>query len=131
MTTTPENTLKNSVKNPILSHADLHHLPYPDESFDVIVSNGVLHHTPDTQAAVTEVYRVLKPQGQAIIMLYCKNSWHYWINMFLLVGVFQGKIFCNPNWLGLATEWGGQKKQTMRQLIFLTNTTNLRLEVLF
>ena len=50
-----KNTLKDSTKNPVLSHADLHHLPYKDESFDVIVSNGVLHHTPSTKLALKSV----------------------------------------------------------------------------
>ena len=58
-----QNTLKNSVKNPILSHSDLHHLPYADESFDVIVSNGVLHHTPNTKNALKAVYPKLKKNG--------------------------------------------------------------------
>ena len=38
---------------------------------------GVLHHTPDTQKAVDELYRCLKPQkGKAIIMLYNKHSFY-------------------------------------------------------
>tara|TARA_Y100000590_G_scaffold467418_1_gene646279 strand:+ start:15050 stop:16045 length:996 start_codon:yes stop_codon:yes gene_type:complete len=64
------NTLSNSVKNPILSHSDLHHLPYADESFDVIVSNGVLHHTPDTKNALKSVFPKLKKGGLIIFYIY-------------------------------------------------------------
>jgi len=45
-----------------------------DETFDMVVSIGCLHHTGDTQKAVDEVYRVLKKNGTAVIMLYNKNS---------------------------------------------------------
>jgi len=82
--------------------SDAEHLPFNDSCFDIIYSNGVLHHTSDSQSAVAEVYRVLKPEGEAIIMLYCKSSWHYWIN-----------LFCDRNWLGRATEWGGKNQQTV------------------
>jgi len=95
----------------IQSDAEL--LPFNDNSFDIVYSNGVLHHTSDSQGAVAEVYRVLKREGQAIIMLYCKNSWHYWINMFLSVGILQGKLFRDRNWLGKATEWGGKNRQSI------------------
>ena len=47
------------------------------------------------------------------MLIYCKSSWHYWINMFLAVGVLQGKMFGNRDWLGPATEWGGKNKQTV------------------
>jgi len=92
-------------------------LPFADDTFDIVYSNGVLHHTPDTQKAIDEVKRVLKPGGRAVIMLYCKSSWHYWINMVLAVGILQGKLFSGRNWLGRATEWGGKKKQTVENPI--------------
>ena len=63
---------------------DAENLPYVDNTFDFVYSHGVLHHTPDTQRTFDEVHRVLKPGGQAIIMLYHKNSWNYWGNIYLL-----------------------------------------------
>jgi 2-polyprenyl-3-methyl-5-hydroxy-6-metoxy-1,4-benzoquinol methylase len=50
-------------------------LDFPDETFDVVYSHGVLHHTVDTEKAIAEVRRVLKPGGEAIIMLYNRVSW--------------------------------------------------------
>ena len=97
--------------------SDGENLPFADNTFDIVYSNGVLHHTPDTQKAIDEVKRVLKPGGQAVIMLYCKSSWHYWINMVLAVGILQGKLFSGRNWLGRATEWGGKKEQTVENPI--------------
>lgn len=49
-------------------------LPWPDDTFDCVTSMGVLHHTPDTSAAVAEVRRVLKPGGRLIVMFYHRNS---------------------------------------------------------
>lgn len=57
------------------------HLSFADESFDWVFSHGVLHHTPNTQAAINEVCRVLKPGGRAIIMLYHKRSFNYYIRI--------------------------------------------------
>jgi len=49
-------------------------LPWPDETFDVVVSIGCLHHTGDLPQAVREVHRVLVPGGVAFVMLYNARS---------------------------------------------------------
>jgi ubiquinone/menaquinone biosynthesis C-methylase UbiE len=60
--------------NSELQIADAENLPFEDNSFDAVYSWGVLHHSPDTQKAVNEVYRILKPGGLAKIMIYNKHS---------------------------------------------------------
>ena len=60
--------------NSELQIADAENLPFKDKYFDAVYSWGVLHHSPDTQKAVNEVYRVLKSRGEAKIMIYNKYS---------------------------------------------------------
>jgi len=50
--------------------ADLFELPFADESFDVIYSFGVLHHTPDPRIAFEGLLRLLKPGGTICITVY-------------------------------------------------------------
>ncbi|HZS30760.1 MAG TPA: class I SAM-dependent methyltransferase [Gaiellaceae bacterium] len=49
-------------------------LPWADDSFDVVVSIGCLHHTGDLPRSVAEVQRVLRPGGTAFVMLYNAHS---------------------------------------------------------
>jgi ubiquinone/menaquinone biosynthesis C-methylase UbiE len=56
-------------------------LSFVDESFDFVYSHGVLHHTPNPENAFSEVFRVLKPGGRAILMLYHKDSFNYYIRI--------------------------------------------------
>ncbi|MCP3902012.1 MAG: class I SAM-dependent methyltransferase [Planctomycetes bacterium] len=50
-------------------------IPWADGSFDFVYSIGCLHHTGNTPKAVQEVYRVLRPGGTAVVMLYNRNSY--------------------------------------------------------
>ncbi len=73
--------------NSELQIADAENLPFEDNSFDAVYSWGVLHHSPDTQKAVNEVYRILKPGGFAKIMIYNKYSligYMLWVRYALL-----------------------------------------------
>ena len=72
--------------------SDAENLPFRDESFEVVYSNGVLHHTPDTEGAIREVHRVLRPGGVAKVMLYHRNSWNYWVDIVLRHGVIRGEF---------------------------------------
>jgi ubiquinone/menaquinone biosynthesis C-methylase UbiE len=73
-------------------HDDAESLPFTDNSFDLVYSNGVLHHTPHTARVVREIHRVLCPGGRAIVMVYAENSWHYWRKLVWLFGVKEGML---------------------------------------
>jgi ubiquinone/menaquinone biosynthesis C-methylase UbiE len=58
-------------------------LSFDNASFDFVYSHGVLHHTAVPQRAFDEVYRVLKPGGRAVIMLYHRNSFNYHVRIMM------------------------------------------------
>jgi SAM-dependent methyltransferase len=64
--------------------ADAENLDFADESFDLVYSHGVLHHTPDTARAVREIHRVLRANGRAVVMLYHRDSYNYRIGIRVL-----------------------------------------------
>lgn len=68
------NAIKNFCENPILAQADLNNLPYLDKSFEVVISNGVLHHTPNTKNALKSIIKKLKPGGDCLFYVYKKKS---------------------------------------------------------
>ena len=51
-----------------LTQADAEALPYADDSFDLVVARGALHHVPDPLRALQEIRRVLEPGGTAIVL---------------------------------------------------------------
>ena len=64
--------------------ANAEQIPYSDNYFDLVYSHGVIHHSPRIESIAAEIYRVLKPGGQAVIMLYHKHSYNYHISISVL-----------------------------------------------
>jgi ubiquinone/menaquinone biosynthesis C-methylase UbiE len=56
-------------------------MPFADNSFDTVFSHGVLHHIPDIDQAQREIHRVLRPDGELIVMLYAKRSLNYLLSI--------------------------------------------------
>lgn len=52
-------------------------IPYERAGFDIVFSHGVLHHVQDILQAQREIQRVLKPNGELIVMLYARWSLNY------------------------------------------------------
>jgi len=72
-----------------LRTADAENLDLPDNTFDLVYSYGVIHHSPNTEKCLDEIYRVLKPGGQTKLMVYATFSMTgilLWIRHALLKG---------------------------------------------
>ena len=65
---------KNSIKNVNLYRMNIFNLYFPKNYFDVIISNGVLHHTHNPKLAFNKLLECLKPNGKIIIGLYHKHG---------------------------------------------------------
>lgn len=65
-------------------NGDATSLPFADSSFDLVYSHGVIHHFKETEKAVDEFRRVLRPGGEAIVMLYHRSSFNYHFTIMFL-----------------------------------------------
>src|SRR6266702_3832076 len=68
----------------IALECDATSLGFPDSSFDVVYSFGVLHHIPEIGKAVAEIHRVLKPGGELLVMLYNRSSINYVVEIMFM-----------------------------------------------
>jgi ubiquinone/menaquinone biosynthesis C-methylase UbiE len=50
-------------------------MDFEDNSFDMVYAHGVIQYTADAQKLVDEMYRVVKPGGEVIMMVYNRISW--------------------------------------------------------
>lgn len=66
---------------------DSENLPFNDNTFDIVYSWGVIHHTPNTEKALYEIIRVCKPGGIIKVMIYHRHSllaFFFWVKHALL-----------------------------------------------
>ena len=71
---------------------DAEQMEFDDHSFDFIWTWGVIHHSSNTRRILEEMHRVLKPQGEAIVMVYHRGLWNYYF-VGALLSIVEGGIF--------------------------------------
>lgn len=101
-------------------------LPFADESFDVVYSNGVLHHTPGTDVAISEAHRVLRPGGTAKVMLYHRNSLAYWGELFFRRGVLSGELLRGRSMSDVMSRWVEISSADARPLVKVYSSREAR-----
>src|SRR5688572_27527177 len=90
-------------------------IPYPSDHFDVVYSFGVLHHIPEVDKAIKEIYRVLKPGGELVIMLYNKPSINYQVEIRRLRKLGLGLVGL-PGMVSVLSKLGLPKAKLQRHL---------------
>lgn len=58
-------------------------LEFEDNAFDVVYTHGVIQYTANAQAMIDELYRVVKPGGEVIMMVYNRFSWLNFLSLTL------------------------------------------------
>lgn len=105
---------------------DAENLPLADATFDRVSSNGVLHHTPDMPAALREIHRVLKPGGEARIIVYHRDSLHYWCNQVLRSGIAKGGLRREGSMAGVLSAGVERSSIDARPLVNVYSRRQLR-----
>jgi SAM-dependent methyltransferase len=67
--------------------ADGEHLPFPDNTFDLVYAHGVVQYTADPRELVKECHRVLTPGGRAVFQVYNRVSWLNALSKLMNVGL--------------------------------------------
>ena len=67
--------------------ADGEHLPFPDNTFDLVYAHGVVQYTAHPRQLVKECHRVLKSEGQAVFQVYNRVSWLNALSKLMNVGL--------------------------------------------
>lgn len=71
-----ESNLRHNGQRAHLLIGDAEHLEFPDDSFDLVVARGIMMFTPDDSRVACELSRVLKPGGEAQVLLHKRVSWY-------------------------------------------------------
>ncbi len=93
-----------------ISLEDANELPFEDNQFDYVYSWGVLHHSPNLDVSIKELFRVLKPGGGFGIMLYNRESLYQYYTTDYIEGFLHNENnFLSP--LELNSRYGDGHKQ--------------------
>jgi ubiquinone/menaquinone biosynthesis C-methylase UbiE len=106
--------------------ADAEALPFDDRSFDRVSSNGVLHHTPDILAAIREIHRVLRPGGEARVLVYNRWSFHYWLFQVWHQGIRNRQLFQERSMAGVLSRGVERSSIGARPLVRVYSPPELR-----
>lgn len=108
-------------------------LSFPDDSFDLIVSNGLLCFLKEPEKALKEMHRVLKPGGRLVVGVL--NRWSPWSFFRRLKGVFKETIYNQayfispPELEGLIRGVGFDVKETRTCLFFFPINNRVYLKI--
>ncbi len=89
------NALSHRERTYYLAQADAENLPFKDNSFDLVYSWGVMHHTPDTERALAEAFRVLRQGARLKVMIYHTPSWTGWM-LWVRYALLAGRPLLSP-----------------------------------
>ena len=84
-----------------LIKASAENIPFEDETFDLVISLGVLHHIPDTQKALNTIVKKVNKGGQCLIYLYyaLDNRSFFYKMIFYISSFFRFFISKSPSFL--------------------------------
>jgi ubiquinone/menaquinone biosynthesis C-methylase UbiE len=105
---------------------DAEDLPFADATFDRVSSNGVLHHTPDINAALAEILRVIKPGGEARVLVYNRHSFHYWLHQVLWQGIYHRELFHERSMAGVLSRGVERSSIGARPLVRVYSPVEVR-----
>lgn len=75
-----------------VAEADAERLPFENRTFDRVISFNALQFTPAMERALREIHRVLRPGGDARVVVYHRDSVYFWLHFFLRRGILAGEL---------------------------------------
>jgi ubiquinone/menaquinone biosynthesis C-methylase UbiE len=113
--------------------ADAMNLPFPDSSFDAVLSNGLLCFLKEPEKALLEMHRVLKPGGRLVVGVL--NMWSPWALFRRIKGIFKDTIYNQAHFIsppeleGLIGGVGFDIKETRTCLFFFPINNRVYLKI--
>jgi 2-polyprenyl-3-methyl-5-hydroxy-6-metoxy-1,4-benzoquinol methylase len=104
------------------------YMTFADGLFDHVYSFGVIHHSPNTQAIIREMYRVLRPGGTITVMVYNRSSINYWFEIMFLRKIFRLALLPpgSPEFLGRFLGLDEEKLRRHREIFLSESMTRER-----